>query len=131
MALAQPATESLFVKGLQQEARKNELEINVGIHEPSERDKGKVKNTLIWIDIRGNIVQRYQKLHLFDVDVAGGPQIRESDSVEKGREIVLPFETNVGRVGMAICFDVHLSFLSSSSFLSPLSTRNPSASTPQ
>lgn len=95
---------SPFVLGLQKEALKYELPINVGIHEPAEG--GKVKNTLIWIDENGDITQRYQKLHLFDVDIKDGPQLRESNSVERGNEIPTPFATSLGKVGMQICFDL-------------------------
>lgn len=80
------------------------MPISVGIHEPGRG--GKVKNTLVWIDEHGQIKQRYQKLHLFDVDIPGGPTLKESNSVEKGMEIVKPFQTPVGNVGMLICFDV-------------------------
>jgi predicted amidohydrolase len=62
---------------LQEDARAANLPINVGIHEPAEGGK-KVKNTLIWIDGKGDIVQRYQKLHLFDVEIEGGPMLTES-----------------------------------------------------
>ena len=65
-----------------------------------------MKNTSIWIDTKGEIVQRYQKLHLFDIDIPSGPQMKESNSVEKGKEVLKPFDTNIGKVGMAICFDV-------------------------
>lgn len=51
-------------------------------------------------------MQRYQKLHLFDVEIEGGPVLRESNSVEKGMQILPPFETEIGRVGMMICFDL-------------------------
>lgn len=71
-------TKSPFVLGLQSEARKAKLAINVGIHEPAEGGK-RLKNTLIWIDEDGEIVQRYQKLHLFDVEIDGGPVLRESE----------------------------------------------------
>jgi predicted amidohydrolase len=67
-----------------------------------------VKNTLIWIDADGEIKHRYQKLHLFDVEIEGGPVLRESKSVEKGSKIVPPFDTAVGKVGPLICFDVFL-----------------------
>lgn len=45
-------------------------------------------------------------MHLFDVEIEGGPVLKESNSVEKGMEIPRPFETAVGRVGLMICFDV-------------------------
>ncbi len=49
----------------------------MGIHEPAQGGE-KVKNTSIWIDERGKITQRYQKLHLFDVEIEGGPVLKES-----------------------------------------------------
>jgi predicted amidohydrolase len=83
------------------------LPINVGIHEPGSPPGKRVKNTLIWIDEEGQIAHRYQKLHLFDVDLRpNGPRLKESDSVEPGVEIVPPMETVTGRVGMMICFDL-------------------------
>ncbi|KAL3476332.1 carbon-nitrogen hydrolase [Aspergillus californicus] len=104
ISLARSVHDSEFVKGLQSEAREAKLHINVGIHEPALN--GKIKNTLIWIDDKGDITQRYQKVHLFDVDIQGGPVLKESLSVEKGMEILAPFDTVVGRVGLAICFDL-------------------------
>jgi deaminated glutathione amidase len=52
----------------------------VGIHEPTTNGE-KVKNTLIWIGPDGEIKERYQKLHLFDVEIEGGPVLRESKYV--------------------------------------------------
>ena len=71
-----------------------------------------MKNTLIWIDEHGAITQRYQKLHLFDVDIPGGPVLKESDSVEPGQDILPPFETPVGILGAMICFDLRFPTLS-------------------
>merc|ERR1711964_263322 len=60
---------------------------------------------------QGQITQRYQKLHLFDMDQADGPTMKESDSVEPGNEILKPFDTVVGKIGSAICFDLRFAEL--------------------
>lgn len=99
VSLARPVSDSAFVLGLQEEATKERVAINVGIHEPTAAGK-KVKNTSIWINEDGCIAHRYQKLHLFDVDIKNGPVLKESNSVEKGMNIVPPFETVIGRVGL-------------------------------
>ncbi|RAH45221.1 carbon-nitrogen hydrolase family protein [Aspergillus brunneoviolaceus CBS 621.78] len=110
ISLARSMQDSEFVLGLQKEAQLAKLHINVGIHEPASNDR--TKNTLIWIDDKGSIIQRYQKVHLFDVDIKGGPVLKESASVEKGMEILPPFETPIGRVGLSICFDLRFPELS-------------------
>ena len=46
MSLARPVSESEFVLGLQEEARRGKLSINVGIHEPA-LGGNRVKNTLV------------------------------------------------------------------------------------
>ncbi|KAF1840686.1 carbon-nitrogen hydrolase [Cucurbitaria berberidis CBS 394.84] len=102
--LCKSVEESDFVLGLQREAKRYSLPINVGVHEPAADQK--VKNTSLWIDETGSITQRYQKLHLFDVDIKNGPQLKESNSVERGKEILAPFATPVGSVGLQICFDL-------------------------
>ncbi|OAF61011.1 Carbon-nitrogen hydrolase [Pseudogymnoascus destructans] len=104
LALARSVDDSIFVQGVQAASMEADIAINVGIHELGDSGK-KVKNTSIWIE-QGQIMQRYQKIHLFDVDIAGGPVLKESNSVEKGMSILPPFETAVGRVGLTICFDL-------------------------
>jgi predicted amidohydrolase len=107
-----PTSKSPFVLGLQSSAKQNGLHINVGIHEPTTPPSKRIKNTLIWINEKGDIVHRYQKLHLFDVDLrdTGGPLIKESDSTEPGEELVAPYTalaaTGLGNVGSLICFDL-------------------------
>jgi len=103
-SLCKSVSDSEFVLGLQKSAREHKLPIHVGIHEPGEGTK--VKNTLIWIDEKGEITQRYQKLHLFDVDIENGPKLKESDNVERGKELLNPFESPLGKIGALICFDL-------------------------
>ncbi len=111
MSLARSTEDSSFVKGLQYEALQARLPINVGIHEPATGGK-RVKNTLIWIDEGGVITHRYQKLHLFDVEIKDGPSLKESNSVEPGSSILPPFPTVLGSMGLMICFDLRFPALS-------------------
>ncbi|RPB00794.1 carbon-nitrogen hydrolase [Choiromyces venosus 120613-1] len=107
LELCQSAETSPFVLGLREEAKKCALAVNVGIHEPtSDGLKERVRNTSIWIDGSGEITQRYQKVHIFDVDIEGGPKILESRSTEPGSALTPPFDTPIGKLGLLICFDL-------------------------
>lgn len=75
--LVKPVHESEFVRGLREDARRERLPIHVGVHEPG-LDTHRVKNTALWIDEQGEIAHRYQKIHLFDVDIKDGPVLKES-----------------------------------------------------
>jgi predicted amidohydrolase len=66
---------------------------------------GKAANRAIYLRASGTSVV-YDKLHMFDVDLAGGESWRESNAYEPGREIVSVDETPLGRVGLAICYDM-------------------------
>ncbi|KAF4634053.1 hypothetical protein G7Y89_g4064 [Cudoniella acicularis] len=99
ITLARPMDKSPFVLGLQQAAKESSLAVNVGIHVPSQG--GKICNRSVWINEKGDIESYYDKLHLFDYGA-----LRESNSVQAGKEIVPPIETALGRVGLMICFDL-------------------------
>jgi nitrilase len=72
-----------------------------------EGGEGRVTNTLIVYDAAGHAVARYDKIHLFDVDVPDKPHesYRESANVAPGRTPVL-VDTPAGRVGLSVCYDV-------------------------
>ncbi|CCG81502.1 Lon protease homolog, mitochondrial [Taphrina deformans PYCC 5710] len=107
IALTGKAECAQFVKGIQAAARDNNVDVNVCVHEsPLEEDSRRISNSSLWIDAYGSITQRYRKLHLFDVDIKNGPILKESNSTEPGRELIAPFDTPCGKVGMAICFDL-------------------------
>ena len=105
--MCKPANKSPFLLGLQDDAKKHALPISVGVHEPSNDPKSKrIKNTLLWIDEKGEIAHRYQKVHLFDLEIEGGPVMKESNTIEPGNKILPPYETAIGKVGAMICFDL-------------------------
>jgi deaminated glutathione amidase len=68
-------------------------------------DAGKVANRSYLIAPDGTIVARYDKLHMFDVDLAGGESYRESRSINPGRNAVLA-DLPWGRLGLSICYDL-------------------------
>lgn len=69
------------------------------------REDGKWANRAFVIDHNGEIRARYDKLHMFDVDLATGESWRESNAYAAGEEVVT-VETPLGRLGLAICYDL-------------------------
>jgi len=69
-------------------------------------ESGKMVNRGFVIDQAGRIVARYDKIHLFDVDLPTGESWRESAVYQAGREAVVVDGTPVGRLGLAICYDL-------------------------
>jgi predicted amidohydrolase len=68
-------------------------------------DHGKVANRSYLIGPDGEVVARYDKLHLFDVDLAGGESYRESKTFQPGAKAVLA-DLPWGRLGLSICYDL-------------------------
>jgi len=68
-------------------------------------DGKRTYNAAIAIDPRGELVARYRKIHLFDVDIPGGATLRESDSTAPGDELVV-VDIDGAPVGVSICYDI-------------------------
>jgi predicted amidohydrolase len=67
---------------------------------------GKVANRGFVIDREGQIRARYDKLHLFDVDLPTGESWRESNVYSAGKGVVLVNGTPIGKLGLTICYDL-------------------------
>ena len=65
----------------------------------------KAVNRSFLIDRRGEIIARYDKIHMFDVDLKGGESYRESRSYRPGDLAVLT-DLPWGRLGLTICYDL-------------------------
>lgn len=76
LALSRSKEQEDFVSALQKSAQLEKIHINVGVHQKAAEER--LKNCLIWIDDNGVVTQNYQKIHLFDVDIKGGPILKES-----------------------------------------------------
>ncbi len=67
--------------------------------------KDKIANRCYVISPDGHIAARYDKIHMFDVDLPGGESYRESQAYSAGERAVLA-ETPWGPMGLTICYDV-------------------------
>jgi deaminated glutathione amidase len=65
----------------------------------------KAANRSFLIDRKGNITARYDKIHMFDVDLTGGESYRESRSYRPG-EMAVVSDLPWGRLGLTICYDL-------------------------
>ncbi len=70
-----------------------------------EDGEDRVANRSFLLDRRGAVVAHYDKIHMFDVDLAGGESYRESTTYRPGAAAVLA-ETPFGRLGMTVCYDL-------------------------
>jgi deaminated glutathione amidase len=62
-------------------------------------------NRSFLVDPKGNIVARYDKIHMFDVDLADGESYRESRNYRPGELAVLA-DLPWGRLGLTVCYDL-------------------------
>jgi predicted amidohydrolase len=101
---AQSEKESVALKRLRALA----AELGVYLHVGSlaiKLDGRRVANRSFLIDPKGEVAARYDKLHMFDVDLAGGESHRESAHCCPGTKAVLA-DLPFGRLGLSICYDL-------------------------
>ena len=70
----------------------------------------RLANRSYLVDPAGAVVARYDKIHMFDVDLAGGESYRESNAFRPGGRTVLA-ETPWGVLGMTVCYDLRFPHL--------------------
>lgn len=69
-------------------------------------DDNLIRATCLVYNSEGRVVSRYDKIHLFDVDVPeSNDTYRESETIEAGAEPCV-FDSPFGRIGIAICYDL-------------------------
>jgi predicted amidohydrolase len=89
---------------LREVARKLSIYIHIGslaIKASAE----KAVNRSFLIDRKGDVAARYDKIHMFDVDLAGGESYRESNNYRSG-ELAVVADLPWGRLGMTVCYDL-------------------------
>ncbi|MEL6824949.1 MAG: carbon-nitrogen hydrolase family protein [Pseudomonadota bacterium] len=98
------------LKALSELARGLEITLLIGSLAIALPDDKRFANRSYLISPDGEILARYDKIHMFDVEVGDGQSYRESRAYRAGRTASLA-ETAMGRVGMTICYDVRFPHL--------------------
>ncbi len=69
-------------------------------------ERGMWANRSFLIDPTGAIVARYDKIHMFDVDLESGESWRESSAFAPGERVITADHTPLGRLGLTVCYDL-------------------------
>lgn len=94
---------------LAEQAREHGVWIIGGTLPVRAEDGQRIKAACLVFDEHGRAVARYNKIHLFDVEVSDGESYRESDAFEPGGaddDNIVCVDTPVGRVGLSVCYDL-------------------------
>jgi predicted amidohydrolase len=97
--------EDIVLAAAREAAKRNRIWLDVGSIAVL-ADDGKVANRAFVIDREGNVRGRYDKIHLYDVDLPTGESWRESSVYSAGQGVVLVNGTPVGKLGLTICYDL-------------------------
>lgn len=93
------------IASIRQVSQENKVWTSLG-SVPVLLDNGKFANRSLLIDDSGEIRGRYDKIHMFDVDLNCDESWRESNAYQAGDKAVVVSQTPLGRVGMTVCYDV-------------------------
>ena len=94
------------LSALRQEAARHGIWLLIGSLGVKTHDAdGRFANRQFLIDPTGEIIARYDKIHMFDVEVSPEETYRESDGYRPGTQAVV-VETPFAKIGMTICYDV-------------------------
>ena len=111
-ALLADEADDVAVMGLKALAAELQVHLLVGsaIVKSGRADDPRAANRSLLIDDHGQVVARYDKLHVYDVDLPTGERWRESAAVRPGdRAVVAP--TPWGGLGLTVCYDVRFPHL--------------------
>jgi omega-amidase len=96
------------VSVISQSAKYNDMYVVAGTI--PEVCQNRIYNTSLIFDRKGNIIGKHRKIHLFDVNIKDGISFRESDVLTGGTGITVA-DTEFGRIGAAVCFDMRFAEL--------------------
>jgi omega-amidase len=107
---AEPVPGGPSSEALAQAARDGRVWL-IGGSVPESDEHGNVYNTCAVFNPAGDLVAKYRKAHLFDIDIPGKIAFRESDTLTGGGAVTV-VDTPWGRIGIGICYDLRFPELS-------------------
>ena len=97
--------------GLRERAKQHGIWLLIGsLALKTDDADGRFANRSFLIDPKGDIVARYDKIHMFDVQVSETETYRESAGYRPGKAATLA-QTDIGTIGMTVCFDIRFPYL--------------------
>jgi len=90
-----------FVTGLKEAAKENQIYVVCGMYEPEKGENVRAYNTTVVLNREGKIIHKYRKTHLYDAFA-----YQESKSVIPGDGPLQVFETEFGKIGLMVCYEL-------------------------
>ncbi len=104
--IAEDTGSGLLQNFLKEQAIKQNVWLLGGTIPIRSSEAGKVLAASLLFNSKGELVARYDKIHLFDVTIeASDESYTESETIKAGDEIVV-VDTPFGRIGLAVCYDL-------------------------
>ncbi|MCP4410458.1 MAG: carbon-nitrogen hydrolase family protein [Gammaproteobacteria bacterium] len=106
LSLSEPLGEGRIQDFLSTQAADHEIWIVGGTIPLQSPDPDRVYATSLVYNAKGKVAARYDKIHLFDVELSGtSEQYNESETIKAGDKVVV-VDSPFGRLGVAICYDL-------------------------
>ncbi len=107
----QHEADDLTLKGLRETAIRHGIWLSIGsLALKTDDPDGRFANRSFLIDPAGQVVARYDKIHMFDVTVSETESYRESAGYRPGQQAVIA-DTPFAKIGLSICYDIRFAYL--------------------
>ena len=102
----------LLLEEIKTVAETNKIWLSLGGMHTFDEVSGKTKNSHILLNQSGEVVDWYDKIHLFEVDIPGKVQLKESNWTKAGESPSKINTSPIGKLALGICYDVRFPMLS-------------------
>jgi predicted amidohydrolase len=105
LKIQEPLGQGKIQSFLSEQAKQHQVWIVGGTIPIASENPQRIKAACLVFDDQGQMVTRYDKIHLFDASFSKTELYKESDTVEHGTQVGI-VDTPFGKLGLAVCYDV-------------------------